>query len=129
MKKPLNKDRSFGISVGAVLLLIAAALVWKERIRAAEIVAGIGAVLLTLGFLQPRLLKWPSAVWWRVAMILGHVNARVILTVAFTLVLSPLGLLWRLIGKDPLTRQRRQWPGWSRYPDRYKSPDHFTRMY
>jgi hypothetical protein len=128
-KKPLDKDRSFGISVGGVLLLVTAFLVWRGRMTAAQITGSIGAVLLALGFLQPRLLKWPSAVWWRMAMILGHVNARVILTLAFSLVLSPLGLLWRLIGKDPLTRQRRQWPGWSRYPDRYKSPDHFTRMY
>lgn len=129
MKKPLDKDRAFGISVGSVLLLIAAALVWRGRIRTAEIVGSIGAVLLILGYLQPRLLKWPSAVWWRFAMILGHINARVILTLAFSLVFTPLGLLWRVIGKDPLARHRRHWPGWSAYPDRYNNPDHFNKMY
>lgn len=129
LKGPKNPERSFGISVGAVLLLIAALLVWRGRISTAEIVGGIGAVLLILGLVQPRLLKWPSAVWWKFAMVLGYVNARIIMTVIFIIVLSPLGLLWRMIGKDPLARKRRNWPGWSPYPLRYRKSDHFNRMY
>ena len=128
-KGPANPEKSFGISVGIVLLLIAGFLVWRERLTTAQIVGGIGAVLLVLGLVQPRLLKWPSAVWWRFAMILGYVNARIILTVIFTIVFSPLGLLWRIVGNDPLARKRRNWPGWSPYPARYRKSDHFTRMY
>lgn len=128
-KGPANPEKSFGISVGIVLLLIAGFLVWRERLTAAPIVGGIGAVLLVLALVQPRLLKWPSAVWWRFAIILGHVNARIILTVIFTVVFSPLGLLWRVVGNDPLARKRRNWPGWSPYPARYRKSDHFTRMY
>ena len=129
LKGPKNPERSFGISVGPVLLLIAAILVWRGRIRTAEILGGIGAVLLILGLVQPRLLKWPSAAWWKFAMVLGYVNARIIMTVIFIIVLSPLGLLWRIIGKDPLARKRRNWPGWSPYPLRYRKSDHFNRMY
>ena len=128
-KGPANPEKSFGISVGIVLLLIAGFLVWRERLTAAPIVGGIGAVLLVLGLVQPGLLKWPSAVWWRFAIILGHVNARIILTVIFTVVFSPLGLLWRVVGNDPMARKRRNWPGWSPYPARYRKSDHFTRMY
>ena len=59
-------------------------------------------MLLVLGLTAPRLLKYPSAVWWKFAMILGYVNARIILTIAFLLVLTPISLVWRLIGRDPL---------------------------
>jgi hypothetical protein len=128
-KGPANLEKSFGVSVGIVLLGIAGFLVWRERLPTAQIVGGIGAVLLLLGLVQPRLLKWPSAAWWRFAIILGWINARVILTVVFTIVFSPLGLLWRLIGNDPLARKRSNWPGWSPYPARYRKSDHFTRMY
>ena len=123
------KERSFGISVGGVLLLIAAVRIWRGRIPSAEIAGSIGGLLVVLGLTRPMLLKWPSAVWWKFAMILGYVNARVILTVAFALVLTPLGLLWRLIGKDPLARQRKNWQGWQPSPERYRNPDHFNRMY
>jgi hypothetical protein len=128
-KGPANPERSFGISVGTVLLLITAALAWKGRILTAEIMGPIGAILLVLGLTRPMLLKYPSAVWWKFALTLGWINARVILTIAFALLLTPMGLLWRVIGKDPLARRRRNWPGWSPYPERYQDRDHFTRMY
>ena len=128
-QRPDFKERSFGISVGGVLLLIAAFMIWRGRITAAEITGGIGTLLVVLGLTRPMLLKWPSAVWWKFAMVLGYVNARVILTVAFTLVFIPLGVLWRLIGRDPLANSRANFPGWTGYPDRYRSRDHFTKMY
>jgi hypothetical protein len=129
MKQIPNKERSFGVSVGGFLLLVTAFLVWRGRVTAPQITGAIGAVLLGLGLTMPRLLKWPSDLWWRFALVLGHINARVILTVAFSLVLTPIGLLWRLIGKDPLARRRESFQGWTPYPDRYRKPDHFTRMY
>lgn len=127
--RPNFKERSFGVSVGGFLLLVAAALWWRGRITNAEILGGMGAVLVVLGLTAPRLLKYPSAVWWKFAIILGHVNARIILTIAFLVVLTPIALIWRLIGRDPLTIKRRNWPGWSPYPARYRDKDHFTRMY
>ena len=132
MKKPQRpdfKERSFGISVGSVLLLIAAFMLWRGRITVAQVMGGIGAVLLFLGLTAPMLLKWPSAVWWKFAMVLGYVNARVILTIAFTLVFVPLGLIWRLTGRDPLAKRRDGFPGWTPYPARYRNRDHFRKMY
>ena len=128
-KGPANPERSFGISVGAVLVAIAAFLAWRGRIGRAEIVGGIGAVLLILGLTAPTLMKYPSMVWWKFALALGYVNARIILTIAFAIVLTPVGLAWRLLGKDPLARKRSNWPGWSPSPSRFSDPEHFKRMY
>ena len=129
MKLPPNPERAFGRSVGTVLLLIAIFLWWRERMTAAQILAVLGAVLVTFGQFAPRLLKWPSAWWWKFAMVLGYVNARIILTVIFALVLVPLGTIWRVIGRDPLARRRASWPGWSPYPERYRDRNHFSRMF
>jgi hypothetical protein len=126
---PHFQERSFGISVGSVLLLVAAYMLWRQRLTAAAVAGGIGALLLILGLTAPTLLKWPSAVWWKLAMVLGYVNARVILTIAFLLVLTPIGVLWRVIGRDPMRRRRRNFEGWSAYPARYRDRNHFTRMY
>jgi hypothetical protein len=129
MKQPVNRDRSFGVSVGVVLLAIAAALWWRGRVGRAEIVGGVGAFLLITGLVYAPLLKYPSAVWWRFSKVLGYVNARILLTVLFSVVLVPVSLVWRLTGRDPLTRRRRTWPGWSAYPPRYRDPKHYERMY
>jgi xanthine/uracil permease len=126
---PKNPERSFGLSVGSVLCLIAAVLFWRGRMQRAEIVVGVGAVLLVAGLVYPPVLKWPSAAWWKFSRALGYVNARVILTVLFAIVLVPLSLVWRLTGRDPLARRRDRWPGWSPYPSRYRNPRHYDRMY
>ena len=128
-QRPDFKERSFGVSVGGFLLLLSVVLWWRGRITTGAILAGIGAVLVVLGLTAPRLLKYPSAVWWKFALILGYVNARVILTIAFFVVLTPMSLVWRLIGRDPLAIKKQHWPGWSPYPARYRDKDHFTRMY
>jgi hypothetical protein len=128
-KGPANPERSFGISVGTVLCLIAAVLWWRGRVGRAEILAGIGAVLLVFGLVRPSVLRIPSAAWWKFSRVLGHINARILMTVLFGIVLTPLALVWRLTGKDPLMRRRTAWPGWSTYPARYRNRKHYERMY
>ena len=128
-KGPANPERSFGLSVGVVLMLIAAYQLWRGRILPAEILGGIGAVLVTLGLTRPGWLKWPSALWWKMALFLGYVNARILLGILFALVLTPTSLVWKLAGRDPLARRRAEWKGWTPHPARYKSGDHFKRMY
>jgi len=128
-KGPTNSERSFGVSVGVVLCLIAAFLGWRGRIARAEVVGGIGSILLVVGLVYPPLLKWPSAAWWRLAHVLAYVNARVLLTVLFAIVLVPISIVWRLTGTDPLTRRRSAWPGWSPHPARYRDKHHYSRMY
>jgi hypothetical protein len=128
-KGPKNPERSFGSSVGTVLLLIAAYALWRGRITLGEVFGGIGLVLVSLGYLRPSWLYYPSKAWWKFAIALGYVNARIILTIAFVIVLTPISLIWRLIGRDPLQRRRTGWQGWTPYPERYRSTQHFTKMY
>ena len=128
-KGPKNPERSFGLSVGTVLLLIAAYAFWRGRMTLAQGFGAVGFLLVALGYLRPSLLYYPSKAWWRFAIALGYVNARVILTIAFLIVLTPISFIWRLIGRDPLQRRREGWRGWTPYPDRYRSPQHFTKMY
>jgi hypothetical protein len=128
-KGPKNPERSFGVSVGAVLLVLAAVLWWRHRVLRAEVLGGIGAVLLVLGLVAPPLLKYPSRYWWKFSRALGHVMARFWLTLLFLIVLVPVSLLWKMIGRDPLARRRDKWPGWAPYPGRYRNPKHYDRMY
>ncbi len=126
---PGSSERSFGLSVGGVLCVIAALLLWRGRPLRAEVIGAIGAALVLLGALAPSLLKVPNRYWWRMARVLGHFNARVLLSVLFLIVLVPLGAIWKMLGKDPLARRRSQYPGWTPYPERYRDRHHYSRMY
>lgn len=126
---PPNAERSFGVSIGALLCVVALVLAWRGRLAAGGIVGGTGVLLVWFGLVWPSLLKWPSAVWWRVVYVLGYVNARIILTVLFAIILIPLGAIWRALGRDPLGRRRVAWSGWTPYPARYRDARHYSRMY
>ena len=128
-KPPAHPERSFGVTVGGVAVVASAYLWWRGSVQIAGVVGTAGLALVILGLLAPRALYWPSFVWWKLIHVLGFINARIILTVLFTLLLVPIGLLWRLTGKDPLGRRRGRASGWSAYPARYRDPKHYSRMY
>ena len=120
--------RSFGLTVGGVLMLFAAFTTWRGHLTRGEVLGAIGAVLIVLGLVAPRLLAGPAAAWSRVGHALGWFNSRVLLTVMFGLVLWPIGAINRLFGKDPLERGRRP-SMWTPYPERLRDPKHFERQF
>ncbi|HVZ22557.1 MAG TPA: SxtJ family membrane protein [Vicinamibacterales bacterium] len=128
-KGPKNPERSFGLSVGGVLVLLAVILLWRRRITRAEVLGGIGAVLLVLGLLAPALLKYPSRYWWAFSLAFGRVMATFWLSLLFFIILTPVSVVWRMMGRDPLSRRRETWPGWSPYPERYRDRRHYGRMF
>lgn len=128
-RRVVNPERSFGVSVGAVCCGLAALLVWRGQMGRAEILSAVGVVLLAGGLLAPALLRVPAALWWKFAHVLGWINTRVLLSLAFIVVLLPTGVWWRVRGKDPLSRRRKAWAGWSPHPDRYRDKKHYARMY
>jgi hypothetical protein len=98
--KESKKDlRKFGLTVGIVLLAIAALLYWKgkENYTAFEI---IGGFLVVVSILFPIILRPLNKIWMTLAILMGWIMTRVILIVIFYIVLTPLGLIARLIGKD-----------------------------
>ena len=56
------------------------------------------------------------------------VNSRVLLTVMFLLVVTPLGALGRLFGSDPLGR-RAAGSLWLPFSKRARDPKHYERMF
>jgi hypothetical protein len=83
-----------------------------------------------LGALRPRLLVVPNRLWMGVAEAMGFVMTRVILGLVFFLIVTPIGLLRRLTGGDPLGRRSRSAESyWKPYTERRHSPKHYEKMY
>ena len=97
--KQSPKDlRKFGLTVGIVLLLIAFFLIWKHKPSQFYFLS-IGAILILSGLLFPLILFPLNKVWMTLAILLGWLITRVILSVLFYLVITPISLIARISGK------------------------------
>jgi hypothetical protein len=90
--------KRFGLMVGSVILILGCFFLWRQRWAGWPLIS-IGTVLVLAGGLAPLLLKWVYGPWMIGALMLGWVVTRVLLTLVFFLVVTPVGLLQRLFGK------------------------------
>lgn len=97
--KETKKDlRKFGITVGGVLTLIAALLFYFNK-SSAPYFGVIGAILFLAGIIIPQVLKPLNKIWMGLAIVLGFFMSRLILTILFYLILTPITLIAKLVGK------------------------------
>lgn len=61
--------------------------------------AAVSGVLLVLHFVYPQGIYYPYRVWMAIAGVLGWINTRLILGFAFYVLIFPIGLLMRSLGK------------------------------
>ncbi len=85
--------------------------------------------LVVLGLAAPRALYWPSLVWWKLVHVLGYVNARIILTVLFAVLLVPLSLVLAADRQGSARPAARQLAGLVALSGALPRPEHYTRMY
>lgn len=98
----LLKLRQFGLFVGGILAIVGLFMYSGE---ASPVWLFIGIALIILGIAAPIVLRYPYYVWMVLAAVLGLIVAPVILAMLFYFVLTPIGLLQRLFGTDPLARR------------------------
>lgn len=96
--------RNFGLVVGGVFAGIAAVIAWRSAVLGPWVLGlgSVGTTLVAFGLAAPRVLRPLFRVWMGLAVVLGFVMTRVLLTVVFVLLLVPIGLVLRLLGKDLL---------------------------
>ena len=125
-----NKQlRSFGFTVGGIFALIA---LWPLIVRAedprwwAMVVAGC---LLVPAVVFPKSLAWVYKGWMALGHVLGWINTRIILGFIFYFVVTPIGIVRRLLGKDPMGRRLRPDLESYRVPRNPRPASHLRRQY
>jgi len=125
-----NKQlRSFGFTVGGIFALIA---LWPLIIRAEDprwwsvVVAGC---LVIPAVVFPRSLVWVHKGWMAAGHVLGWINTRIILGAVFYLIVTPIGVFRRWLGKDPMGRQLRPDLDSYRVIRKPRPASHLTRQY
>jgi hypothetical protein len=81
--------------------------VYRARPTAALVIGGIAVVLLGAAlFIRPAAVAFHRA-WMGLAGVLGYVNTRILLSLMFYVLMTPVGCILRVSGHDPLERRTR----------------------
>ena len=97
----ISSNRSFGTVFFVVFLLIAFyPLTYSGEIRIWSVITSL--IFLVLGLLNSKFLTPLNKLWFRFGIFLGKIISPVIMGIIFFLVVTPIGLIMRLLRKDVL---------------------------
>jgi len=96
-----SSNRTFGFVFAAVFAIIG---LWpwlfSGQVRVWSVV--VGAAFLVVAWLRPAVLAPLNRAWTRFGLLLHRIVSPIVLGVMFFVVITPMGLVMRALGKDPL---------------------------
>ena len=97
----IGSNRSFGIVFFVVFLIIATyPLINGDGLRLWSLIISI--VFLFLGLVNSKILNPLNKLWFKFGIFLGKIISPLVMGIIFFLVVTPIGLLMRLLNKDLL---------------------------
>ncbi|MDX2231896.1 MAG: SxtJ family membrane protein [Leptolyngbyaceae cyanobacterium bins.349] len=98
--------RQFGLLVGSIIAVVFGILLpFLRHYTSPGWVWVVAAILISLALLAPSALRPVYRVWMRIGEIIGAIETRLILGIIFYSLLTPMGLVMRLLGHDPMQRK------------------------
>lgn len=130
-KKSWRTEREFGLVVGGVLLLLSSWWIYRGKFHSiSQVTLPIAALLVILGIIFPRALVYPNRAWMALAEVLSFVSTRIILAFVYFVVITPIGVVKRFFGWDPLHRRAAASESyWRPYSERQRNPKHYEKMF
>ena len=97
----ISSNRSFGILFSIVFAIIAFwPIINGNPLRLWSI--PISVIFLVLGLLNSKLLNPLNIIWVKFGELLGRIIAPIVMAIIYFIIVTPIGLFMRLIGKDLL---------------------------
>lgn len=97
-----KEGRKFGLLVGGVMVLLAGVSLWRGHYWPPRVLAAVGALLILGGALIPGQLGPVYRAWMGLAHLLSKVTTPIFLGIVYYVVMTPIGLIRRLFGKNPM---------------------------
>jgi hypothetical protein len=109
--------------VGSAFLIVAAVAWWRGHAATAGVAAALAALLFLAALAIPERMVPVEAAWMRMAHLISMVTAPLLLGVVYFAAVTPLGLVRRIVGKNPLVHRPRDGGYWAtRPPEQRRSP-------
>ncbi len=103
-KIKINSNRSFGIVFFFVFLIISLwPLLNKNELRVWSIIVAI--IFLILGLVNSNFLTPLNKLWFKFGKLLGSIVAPIVMGIVFFLVITPTGIIMKMLGKDLLNKK------------------------
>jgi hypothetical protein len=96
--------RKFGLTMAVPLAVIGAVLLWREN-PSWVYPMGLSCSFLLFALAYPPVLAPIEKAWMAFGRVMSVIMTHIVLTVTFYAVMTPIGLLMRLFGKDPMARR------------------------
>ena len=130
-RRSFRAEREFGLVVGGIFVLLGGWWLYRGKfITTTAVILPLGTLLILLGLLWPRVLVLPNKAWGLLAEGLSFVSTRLILGLVFFLIVTPIGVVKRWMGWDPLSRRgTRKDSYWQPYSNRQSNPRHYEKMF
>ena len=121
--------RHFGLIVGGIFAVIG---LWPVLFRAQGPrlwALALAVALVVPALVLPRSLTYVHRGWMAAGEALGWINTRIILSVIFYALVTPMGILMRRFGGDPLHRRFEPDATTYRVPKSRRTAAHMTRQF
>ena len=93
----INKEQSKDAALALILILLLFG-IYKGNILLFQ----VSIAVLILAMIYPLFFRYFASVWYIAAQLLGDVVSRIILTLIYLIVITPIGIFRRLFGDDTL---------------------------
>ena len=101
----ISSNRNFGLVFFFVFLIVSLLPLLKEEpFRIWSIVIAI--IFLILGLMNSKLLTPLNKLWFKFGLFLGSIVSPIVMGIVFFLVITPIGFVMKIMGKDLLNKKK-----------------------
>ena len=99
-----GSERSFGFVFAIIFVAISFYLITKDK-NIYLLTISISIIFFLLAIFKPFLLKKPNILWFHFGKFLNSIISPIVMVVIFLVVVTPIGLIMRILKKDILNKK------------------------
>lgn len=108
--------RRFGFTVGVAFLVLAALSRWRGHDIPPMLLAVLGGALVLGALVAPSRLRAVERRWMRFALVISRVTMPLFMGAVYFLLLTPIGLIRRAMGKNAIAAEGNAMSFWTQRP-------------
>ena len=124
-----GEGRRFGLTVGGAFLVLAAIGWWRGGGIATMAFAGLGSLLALAGLAIPTHLGPVERAWMGLAHAISKVTTPIVMGVMYLVVLTPIGVIRRTLGGNPLEHPAHDGSYWKARPEGKRRSSSLQRQF